>query len=317
MEMQKLKNGLAQKCVLVRFGKRVPNFTVTAQDATAQMLRQYGITDAEIARVSTRKMPKAFLAEARAIAGAFYNHFHLRLTMPWSDSDQAETEGGWRLCTNRNAAIWRVEVQKAETAFWQAVAEDLKPAKYHEYVAEVIASAADLPDFVAEKIVPPSLAEVKKKIAFMWRLDVVPDAKDVRNPGLDDDTAKLVTQHNAEAKARNTLKAHKHSIGNVIEQTTVIIDAMNRYGKKGKSGRAGYFLDSFEENIASFVAALPGLNPTDDPELQKLIEATVEKLSNVDNDTLRADVKARAELKKNATLIRKDAKAQQAGLMSL
>ncbi len=302
-------NGLSSRAVLVRFHKRVPNFTVQAMMASAETQTTFNVNDPDMAKVMTRRMPKDFLAEARKIAGDFYNNQHVRLTLPWSDSEDIKQEGGKRLCTNRKASDWMDAVKKAETAFWAAVNEDIK--KFPEFVKRCTEGAGDLPDWIADQIQPPSLKEVKEKVAFGWSVEPIPDAPDIRNAGLSDEAVAEMAKAVAARNSMNERKAYNDVLARIIEQTTTIVETMRRHGKVNEeTKKTQCFRNTFEKNVADFVETLPGLNLSDDPKLQAIIDEVVEKLGDVDNDDLRADAKARGLLKQTAITIRKTAKEQ-------
>lgn len=213
---------------------------------------------------------KALLDPISKLAGVIRT-YHYGQTLPWND-------GGDRLLPSALFMGYTAEIRKFK-AQYQALVRDLVTA----YPTEVQAARNRLGTMYSPDDYPPA-HELHSRFDISVEFVPVPDAKDFRVDVSNEAAEEIRTQITESVNARQT-QAVKDCYRRVREVVSKLYERL--------SVEDAIFKDSLVDNARDLMSVLPGLNITQDPELDILYHEINTMLRSP--QTLRSDPVARKE----------------------
>lgn len=225
----------------------ISQWTARKHDKTvsAEVEKTHAAHDA--GRYNKLLVNKTLLDPISKLAGAV-RAYHYSQTLPWND-------GGDRLLPSALFMGYTAEIRKFE-AQYQALVRDLVTA----YPAEVQAARSRLGTMYSLDDYPPS-HELHSRFGIAVEFIPVPDAKDFRVDVSEEAAAEIRTQITETVNARQT-QAVKDCYRRVREVVSKLYERL--------SAEDAVFKDSLVSNARDLMSVLPGLNITQNPELDAL-----------------------------------------------
>lgn len=249
--------------------------------ATAQVIADAD-AEGDAARVNKHLIGKDKLKAITTAQGKIRLYFYDK-TSPWKDN-------GDRILTRVMYPRFIDEFGVMVSEFDGAVADFLK----NVYPAEVaraefrMGSMFDAKDY-------PTPRELKSRFFVNLDIDAVSEANDFR-VNLGKDTVAGIRKEIEDATERRLVAAQAHVWGRLAKTVDHFRERM----------KADVFKDATIENLAELAEILPGLNVTNDPEINRLAKDIKSSLLGHTPKDLRGDDKLRKSLGKEAKRIMTD-----------
>lgn len=218
----------------------------------------------DAASVNKHTVPKQALAPITAAASALRTHFYTH-TLPWKDN-------GDRVLSRVRYQEFMQEHATLEAAFHQAV-RMFCDVHYPSAIEQASFRMGDM--FQADDY--PSADALRSKFYVELDIDAITDAGDFRVE-MDDDALDAVRAQMTQALAQRLERAMQ----DVWQR---LATTLTHFAEKMQGDEV--FRDSTVTNVEAIVAALPELNITNDPNLERVRQELVAVLAIVDPDTLR------------------------------
>lgn len=276
---------LASRTMLATLNVRMWSARKLDRAATAKTTTDaHAVADA--ARVNKHLMAgqDATLKAVATIAGSARAHFYHH-TAAWNDDGQ-------RIVT--------VDLWKPLTKILTADAADFAPAVrafMDDYTQAYERARIALGSLYNEADFPPPL-KVEAKFGFSFDFDPLPTANDFRCTLTDEDADMIRRDIEARAAARFN-NAMREVWGRLFECVDKIRTTLPDYD----AGNVKRFNDSLMTNLRELLAILPGLNVTQDPQLDAIGRRVAAELGNVNPQTLRDSTEARNRATQSASAI--------------
>lgn len=249
--------------------------------ATQQVIAEAD-AEADAARVNKHLIGKDKLKPITTAQGKIRLYFYDK-TSPWKDN-------GDRILTRVMYPRFIEDFGVMQAEFNGAVADFLKNI-YPEEVARAefrMGELFDVNDY-------PSARELKNKFFVNLDIDAVSEANDFR-VNLGKDTVAGIRKEIEDATEKRLVAAQAHVWGRMAKTVEHFRDRMN----------ADVFKDATITNLEELADILPGLNVTNDPEINRLAKEIKSKLLGYEPKDLRGDDKLRETLGKEAKKIMTD-----------
>lgn len=199
--------------------------------------------------------------------------FHHKMTLPWQD-------GGIRLLPSKLFMAYRKDLQAHIHEF------DARVAKFIDlYERELVGQARNRLGTLYDPLDYPPASSLRKKFSVDIDEFPVPSAEDFRVDVGDAERERIRQDMERRLQQRQD-EAMADAWGRIRE-------AVGRYTKIG--GDKAKIYDSMVENAEELTRLLPGLNIADDPQMDRVCQAIIDRLI-VSPNALRNSVKARKAL---------------------
>lgn len=250
--------GLPSKAMLVNVNITAWSGRKHDKKVTREVEEAHSTSTGEAGRFNKQLTSKEFLAGVSKAAGAARQTLY-DYTLPWGDN-------GDRLLAsalyfefiekmNAHTAEYYNEVDKAENNFGDELIK-------RRVELNGLFNPADY----------PNVNEFRSKFSFKICIMPIPDAADLR---LDiNQTEVNLIKQNIEIEMKTRLSDSMSNIWDrVREQLTAMKDRLTTVNKdKDGNDKPAIFRDSLFNNLADLIKLLPGLNITDNPELNQVCE---------------------------------------------
>jgi len=264
--------GLHTKSILVNLS--ISRWTARKLDrkATKEVHENNGAAK-DAGRYNKRLISKEHLKEVESLAGEIRGMFY-EMTLPWCDT-------GSRVLPIKLFSDFRKKEAEYHGKWNDAVARLV--ANYdvaREEARERLGDLYDINEFPAE---------ISDKFAFDVKAYPVPDSSDFRIAGLDDEDMEEIRKSVAESiksTEEDTLRDLYNRIKKVAHSVT------DRLAEDREEGKPKIFKNSLINNISELLGILPGLNISDDENIEELGKRLSE-VSKYSPEELREDEKKR------------------------
>lgn len=221
---------------------------------------------------------------------------HKLLTLPWEDD-------GTRILTTAGYLNYTAKMKECRLKFETASAEFAKGLP--EYIEEAKTRLGEMFN-VADY---PSEAELTDKFDFDVEIKQVPQSKDFR-AHLSDDQVKTIIKDMDKRSNKRVETAMNDVFERVADLVRKMSEKLRDYTPASEGQKVkGKLHDSLVYNIHEIAEALPSLNITNDPRIEKLQEDLMKDLVEYGPQTLRGDAKIRAQTISKADKILKKVEA--------
>ena len=264
---------LRKRAILVKVSTKILGIT-KKDEATAKAAQRHNADEDLVSVVKTIINGKNSLyKKIKKIKGVIRN-YHLSATGAWQDD-------GFRIIATKRYAQWLETVEALIAEFNEAVEEFV--GAYADLKLEAQVKLGDLFD----ESLYPSEDAVRRAFSVVIETEVLPDRT---NTIIDLDQertdkivadAKSLDEKRTKILTEETHKTIRSALENMVEKLETFGD--ENPGKK----RDRSFKDSLVGNMATLADALPGLNITGDPKLDKLAQKIAAKLTVVEAEGLR------------------------------
>lgn len=243
------------------------------KEASRKVTEEAG-AKADAARVNKHLVPKDALAPVVTAASALRHHFYEN-TLPWRDN-------GDRLMTRKLYMKFIEEHERLRTEFDDAVQIFLQ-VDYPRAIEQAAFRMGDLfnPDDY------PHAGELRFKFYARLDIDALTTANDFR-VAIDQEHVDRVRASMEQAAEQRLQQA----MGDVWKR---IGDAIGRFHDR-MSNPDAKFQASTVDNVQDLIDLVPGLNVTDDPDIEAVRRMIKDKLGGADAVEIRKDPEHRAEL---------------------
>jgi hypothetical protein len=264
------------------------------REASEEIAARHG-AESDVGRYNKVLIPREALADVQKIAGEARRE-HYFMTLPWDDAGYRVLPAPAYMDHTDRLRTYAADFGRAADAF---------AAQFEQLVGEARSRLRGL--FRADDY--PSAAEIREKFAFETRVLPLPDAGDFRVALGDEERERIKRQIKASVEASLTI-ASRDLWQRLYEAVSHMAERLSAY-TVSEEGVAHPFRDSVVTNLVRLVDALPKLNVTADPELERLT-AQVRSSLLVDPKGLRRSDEVREETRKAAAAIAQ----QMAGYMA-
>jgi hypothetical protein len=204
--------------------------------------------------------------------------FHLEHTLPWMDK-------GCRILTCAAFGAYQKAMTEFKTKFEELGEEFL--AAYDDTLEEARRRLGRM--FKVEDY--PTKDEIRRKLLFDVRVSPVPEAGDFRVELDGEEVGRMRRELEERSQA-----ALAEAMRSLWERVRVVVEHLaERLGDP-----KAIFRDTLVSNAQELCDLLPALNVTDDPNLEAVRKAVVDRLCGTDPQTLREDAGVRKEVAKAA-----------------
>lgn len=213
------------------------------------------------------------LGHVRSQTRTFFNEH----TLPWED-------GGWRVIRADQLQTMRDAIGKFSAMDREVVDQILsRYAEIKEYAAKELGTLFKDEDF-------PTPDRLRYSYAVEFRVKALIDPKDVRVQGLSEEEVDGIRKQMTEQYEASLNTA----VGDIVTQLKSIVrEIKERAGNKKQDGlRYG----AIQKTAVRICEALKGLNLTDDPKLNELIDGVHRKVSAIDGDEIRSSGRIRGKV---------------------
>jgi len=272
-------NSLTERAMLVSLN--ISKWTARKHDkeVSDDVATQHGLQDKNLGTYRKQLIPKKHLEALNKIASDARQD-HYELTAPWKDN-------GERILTNVHFVKYTERMRKYQEAWEREVSAFL--SMYSVYKEEARQSLGTL----FKEFDYPSVREITNKFEFTVDVSPLSDSTDFRVRDMVDAEANRIKDNYEELFKRRTERAMKDAWERIREVVQKMSERLHAY-KVLEDGKVDHpFRDTLVSNITDVLSILPGINLTNDPELDKFSARIKEELTRIPADMLRTDETAR------------------------
>lgn len=230
-----------------------------------------------------------------------YHRFH---TLPWLDD-------GKRVLPSAKYFAYMERMRELERQFKTAVDE------FTEVYPTVITQAKKLLGDSFNQNDYPSTAEIKRRFAFRFGMEKLPEATDFRVPGIGPvEEARIRREIEARTQAAvqgiklDIFKRIHERVSRIAARMEAYDEREERKDKDGKVDRTGTFSDTLVTNLRDLVEIIPELDITGSPEIATLRTRLLAQLCRHEPDDLRKSHLLRRRVRRNAEKIVEDTNSE-------
>jgi hypothetical protein len=240
-----------------------------------EVAQAHGLADETMGAYRKQLIGKKALEELNKIASEA-REVHYELTLPWDDN-------GKRILVNIHFTKY-CEKMREFKARWDIGTRQFMAA-YQSYKDRAM---SDLGTMYREEDYPP-VGEMQDKFGFEVNIEAMPSAADYRVHGIIDGEVQRIKEEIEKRQEQYIKDAMKEPYRRLQD----VLMKMSERLKSYTGTREGCFHDSLVSNVVDLVDIIPGLNLTEDQNLEDVRKQVQKDLINYSAKELREDEKAR------------------------
>ncbi len=274
---------LSSRAMLVSLNIRRWQATRTDKKVSAEIAKTHGVSEKRAGHYRKHAIDvEAPSFKAVVSAGSDLRNKHYELTLPWG-------QDGARILTTEMFESYSAEMRQLKSVFERAV-----KAFVEDYPVLKAAARRELNGMYNEADYPTDIAA---RFDAGWSIMPLPDSEDFR-AGLSRETVAEIRKDIEQELERTTAEAMRDPYKRIADHIGRMVERL--------SDSKAVFRDTLVTGLADLCTILPGLNLTQDPNLEELRKRCEKMIANLDPEDLRTVPSVRKRVAKDAKKIQAD-----------